>query len=233
MPHPDNIFVAIAGNIGVGKTTLTGLLHRRFQWRPFFETVAENPYLADFYDDMQRWAFHSQIFFLTQRLKMHLELQEWAGVCVQDRTIYEDAEIFAQNLFESGCMTGRDFQSYQDLYQTLAGSLKRPDLVVYLKASPWTLVSRIRKRGREYERDIDREYLLKLNLAYNRWVKRIAEKWSVLVVDTDDYDMERDVNWLESIVEAICERVATAARRSTGGGDEERAGQVTCEDRKT
>lgn len=207
MPHQDNIFVAVSGNIGVGKTTLIDLLHQRFGWQAFYETVAENPYLADFYADMPRWAFHSQVFFLTQRLKMHLQLQEQPRVCVQDRTIYEDAEIFARNLFESGCMSERDFASYTDLYETLAGFLKPPDLVVYLKASPWTLVTRIRKRGRDYERDIDKEYLLKLDLAYNGWVRRIAERWNVLVVDTDRYDMDRDVDWREGILETIAERV--------------------------
>lgn len=214
MQHADNVFVAIAGNIGVGKTTLTELLQQRFGWRPFYETVVQNPYLADFYQDMQRWAFHSQIFFLTQRLKMHFELQQRPGVCVQDRTVYEDAEIFARNLYESGMITERDFHSYNDLYDTLIRSLKRPDLVVYLKASPWTLVSRIRKRGRDYERDIDKEYLLKLDLAYHRWVGRIAEEWNVLIVDTDDYDIERDTKWLESIVEEIAQRVNVPERRS-------------------
>ncbi|RMF70014.1 MAG: deoxynucleoside kinase [Calditrichaeota bacterium] len=199
--------MAIAGNIGVGKTTLTGLLHERFGWKAFFEPEVKNPYIGDFYKDMRRWAFHSQIFFLTQRFKDHLHIQESTSPCIQDRTIYEDAEIFAENLFQRGLMPERDYASYRNLYDAMVSSLKRPALVIYLKASTWTLLSRIRKRGRAYERDIDKEYLAQLNISYDRWIKRISQSWNVLVVDTDNYNLNRDVEWLEGILEEIRERV--------------------------
>jgi deoxyadenosine/deoxycytidine kinase len=200
---PQNFFVAVAGNIGVGKTTLTNLLVERFGWTGFLEKEVDNPYLADFYKDMPAWAFQSQIFFLKERLKDHLQIQATNGPCVQDRTIYEDAEIFAYNLFERGLMHPRDYTCYADLYAAISSSLQPPDLFVYLRASTWTLISRIRKRGRDYEQNIDKEYLAQLNLNYERWAKRIAEKYSLLVVDTDAYDMHRDRGWLESIVAEI------------------------------
>jgi deoxyadenosine/deoxycytidine kinase len=202
-----NPFVAIAGNIGVGKTTLTNLLVERFGWTAFFEKEVANPFLADFYQDMPAWAFHSQIFFLKERLKDHLRIQATNAPCVQDRTIYEDAEIFAYNLFERGLMHERDYACYADLYAAISSSLRPPDLFVYLRASTWTLISRIRKRGRAYEQNLDKEYLAQLNLNYERWVKRILEKYSVMIVDTDAHDVHRDKDWLESMIEEIKRRV--------------------------
>lgn len=199
--------VAIAGNIGVGKTSLGELLHERFGWKVFYEPETHNPYLECFYQDMRRWAFHSQIFFLTQRFKDHLTIQETSAPCIQDRTIFEDAEIFAANLFQRELMPARDYESYRNLYQAMVLTLERPAIVVYLKASTWTLLSRIRKRGRHYERDIDREYLAQLNIGYEQWIKRISKTWNVLVIDTDNYDLNRDQNWLEGILEEIMNRV--------------------------
>jgi deoxyadenosine/deoxycytidine kinase len=204
---PKNIFVAIAGNIGVGKTTLTKLLVERFGWAGFLEKEVANPYLADFYKDMPAWAFQSQIFFLKERLKDHLRIQATNGPCVQDRTIYEDAEIFAYNLFERGLMLPRDYACYADLYAAISSSLHPPDLFVYLRASTWTLISRIRKRGRDYEQNIDKEYLAQLNLGYNHWAKRMSEKYSLMTVETDAHDVYRDKDWLEGIVEEIRSRV--------------------------
>jgi deoxyadenosine/deoxycytidine kinase len=206
MPH--NFFVAIAGNIGVGKTTLTNLLVERLGWTGFLEKEIANPYLADFYADMPTWAFQSQIFFLKERLKDHLLIQATNGPCVQDRTIYEDAEIFAYNLFERGLMHRRDYACYADLYAAISSSLRPPDLFVYLRASTWTLISRIRKRGRDYEQNIDKEYLAQLNLNYERWAKRVAEKYSLMVIDTDELDIYRDRGRLESIVEEIKRQAA-------------------------
>jgi deoxyadenosine/deoxycytidine kinase len=205
---PKNAFVAIAGNIGVGKTTLTNLLVKRFGWTGFFEKEVANPYLADFYRDMPAWAFQSQIFFLKERLKDHLRIQATNGPCVQDRTIYEDAEIFALNLLERGLMHARDYACYADLYAALSSSLRPPDLFIYLRASTWTLISRIRKRGRDYEQNIDKEYLAQLNLNYERWAKRVAEKHSLLVIETDEYDVYRDRDWLEGIIGEIGRRVS-------------------------
>jgi len=196
-------FIAIAGNIGVGKTTLTNLLVERFDWTAYFEKVVDNPYLPDFYQDMPRWAFQSQMFFLKERLKDHLQIQSAKKSCVQDRTIYEDAEIFARNLFERKLMLPRDYQCYHDMYQAIVALLTPPDLFIYLRASIWTLISRINQRGRDYEKNIDKEYLQQLNSAYDRWAKRFAQKHSLLVIDTDNYDMHRDTDWLEGIIEVI------------------------------
>jgi len=205
---PQNSFVAIAGNIGVGKTTLTRLLVERFGWTGFFEKEVANPYLADFYQDMPAWAFQSQIFFLKERLQDHLQIQATPAPCVQDRTIYEDAEIFARNLFERGLMPARDYACYADLYTAISSSLRPPGLFVYLRASTWTLISRIRQRGRDYERNLDKEYLAQLNLNYERWVKRIFERQQVMIVDTDAHDVYRDKDWLEDVIAEIKRRVA-------------------------
>jgi deoxyadenosine/deoxycytidine kinase len=204
-------FVAIAGNIGVGKTTLTELLVKRFGWTAYFEKVVDNPYLPDFYQDMPRWAFQSQMFFLKERLKDHLQIQSARESCVQDRTIYEDAEIFARNLFDRKLMLPRDYQCYRDMYQAIVELLTPPDLFIYLRASIWTLMSRINQRGRDYEKNIDKEYLQQLNSAYDRWAKRVAQKHGILVIDTDNYDVNRDTDWLESIIEVIDKKVRIEA----------------------
>ena len=198
-----NYFFALAGNIGVGKTTWTCLLSERFNWRPYYEKVVENPYLADFYHDMERWSFHSQIFFLTQRFKAHLEIQQTSSTCIQDRTIFEDGEIFAWNLHNKKVMSDKDYQNYKDLYNTVIGSLRYPDLIIYLRASTWTLISRIRKRGRDYERAIDKEYLAQLNQGYEAWIERYSKQHRVLVVETDDLDIEKDTSRLNEIIKQI------------------------------
>lgn len=196
-------FFALAGNIGVGKTTWTRLLSDRFGWRPYYEKVVENPYLADFYQDMNRWSFHSQIFFLTQRIKAHLEIQRIQSTCIQDRTIFEDGEVFAKNLYANKTMSEKDYQNYKELYETIIDSLRFPDLIIYLRASTWTLISRIRKRGRDYERSISKEYLAQLNSAYEDWIKCYAVNNRVLVVDTDDLDIEKDTSRLNEILKKI------------------------------
>ena len=196
-------FVAIAGNIGVGKTSLSKLLNKRFGWKVFLEPERQNPYLADFYQDMPRWAYHSQIFFLTERFRDHLKIQPRNEPSIQDRTIYEDAEIFAENLFQRELMPAREYESYKRLYRAMVLTLKKPAIVVYLKATTWTLLSRIRKRGRNYERDLDREYLAQLNILYDNWVKKISKSWNVLVIDTENYDMTADAAWLEGILAEI------------------------------
>ncbi|MCA9740563.1 MAG: deoxynucleoside kinase [Deferribacteres bacterium] len=200
-------YIAIAGNIGVGKTTMTKLLCERFAWYGFLEKVVENPYLEDFYHNMPAWAFQSQIFFLKERLKDHHQIHHIQQTCVQDRTIFEDAEIFARNLFERKIMTPRDYAVYRELYEAVKGFLRTPDLFIYLRASAWTLVSRIRKRGREYEQHIDKEYLLQLNKLYNEWAVEQAKTQRVLIIDTDHYDVDRDPDWREGIIAEIASLV--------------------------
>jgi deoxyadenosine/deoxycytidine kinase len=163
-------FIAIAGNIGAGKSTLTGLLSAAFGWEPFYEASAENPYLADFYADMERWSFHSQVFFLGKRLEHHYQLLQHAGSVVQDRTVYEDAEIFARNLYVQGHMAERDYEAYRRLYQAISAFLPPPDLIVYLESSVEKLVEHIRRRDRDYERSISAEYLMALNGLYEAWI---------------------------------------------------------------
>lgn len=180
-------FVIVAGNIGVGKSTLVAMLCKRLDWEPFFETVVENPYLADFYGDMHAWAFHSQVFFLATRLRAIRSLVDHPTSVIQDRSVYEDAEVFAHNLYQQGLMSERDYSSYCDLYQALAAFLPAPDLVIYLRASVDTLASRIHLRDRAYEREIRRPYLEQLNGLYEKWIDSFS-LCPVLTVPADDLD---------------------------------------------
>lgn len=176
--------VAVAGNIGAGKTTLTEMLSKHYKWIPQFEDVDHNPYLMDFYEDMPRWSFNLQIFFLNSRLNQLLEIQNGTETVIQDRTIYEDANIFAPNLHDMGLMSKRDFDNYYKFFQTLKSMIQPPDLLIYLKASVPALVGQIQKRGREYEENIRLDYLKKLNELYNRWIEGYKEG-PVLVIDID------------------------------------------------
>ena len=176
--------VAIAGNIGAGKTTLTEMLSKHYRWIPQFEDVDHNPYWMDFYDDMTRWSFNLQIYFLHGRLNQILEIQRGTETVIQDRTIYEDANIFAPNLHEMGLMSKRDFDNYFGFFSTIKTMVQPPDLLIYLKASVPTLVSQIQKRGREYEENIRLDYLKKLNEYYNKWVEGYKEG-PLLIIDCD------------------------------------------------
>ncbi|MEN9701678.1 MAG: hypothetical protein RIR55_1004 [Bacteroidota bacterium] len=176
--------VAIAGNIGAGKTTLTEMLSKHYRWIPQFEDVDHNPYLTDFYDDMPRWSFNLQIYFLHGRLNQILDIQRGTETIIQDRTIYEDANIFAPNLHEMGLMSKRDFDNYFGFFSTIKSMVQPPDLLIYLKASVPTLVSQIQKRGREYEENIRLDYLKKLNEYYNKWIEGYTEG-PLLVIDCD------------------------------------------------
>ncbi len=199
-------FVAIAGNIGVGKSTLTALLSERLNWEPFFEAVNDNPYLADFYQDMQRWSFHSQIYFLSRRLRHHWQLLQRANSVAQDRTVYEDAEIFARNLRRQGLMDNRDYHSYRELYEVVTTVLPPPDLIVYLRASVPTLQERIRHRGRPYEQNISSEYLNQLNELYEEWIAGFT-LCPILSVPSDDLDFVQNPGHLDLIVDKIIEKL--------------------------
>jgi deoxyadenosine/deoxycytidine kinase len=199
-------FVAVAGNIGVGKSTLVAMLCERLGWQPFYEPVAENPYLVDFYRDMRLWAFHSQIFFLTHRLRAHRQLIDHPTSAIQDRSVYEDAEIFACNLYRQGLISDRDYAAYRELYQVLCEFLPPPDLVVYLRASVSTLQKRISHRGRDYEREITPGYLAQLNELYQEWIDRFS-LCPVLTVPADDLDYVAHTSHLDLIVRKIQEKL--------------------------
>lgn len=199
-------FIAIAGNVGVGKSTLTGLLAQRLGWKPFFEAVDENPYLADFYSDMRAWSFHSQIFFLSRRLRHHRQLLGYPNSVVQDRSVYEDAEIFAHNLYLQGDMDERDYGSYRELYEVLTSFLPPPDLIVYLRASLPTLVNRIAMRGRDYERDISHDYLERLNRLYEGWIDGFT-LCPVLSVPADKFDFVANNDHLSLVAAKILEKL--------------------------
>jgi deoxyadenosine/deoxycytidine kinase len=199
-------FIAIAGNIGVGKSTLALLLSRRLGWEPFLEAVEDNPYLADFYQDMERWSFHSQIYFLSRRLRHHWELLQHANPVIQDRTVYEDAEVFAQNLYQQGLMSERDYRSYRELYEVVTAVLPPPDLIIYLRASVPVLLERIRKRGRPYEKGIPSVYLEQLNRLYEIWIARFS-LCPVLSIPSDDMDFVLNSRHLELITEKVLEKL--------------------------
>jgi len=199
-------FVAVAGNIGVGKSTLVSLLCERLGWEPFYEPVAENPYLADFYQDMRTWAFHSQIFFLTHRLRAHRQLLDHPTSAIQDRSVYEDAEVFARNLYQQGQIDERDYRSYRELYQVLADFLPPPDLVVYLRASVPKLLERIKLRGRTYERRINEDYLKQLNQLYEDWIHHFS-LCPVLTVPADDLDYVANSSHLDLVVRKVQEKL--------------------------
>jgi deoxyadenosine/deoxycytidine kinase len=199
-------FVAIAGNIGVGKSTLVTMLCRRLEWQPFYEPEGENPYLADFYQDMRAWSFHSQIFFLTRRLRLHRQLLDHPTSAIQDRSVYEDAEVFARNLYRQGLINERDYGSYRDLYQVLVDFLPPPDLVVYLRATVPTLITRIQSRGRAYERQISSEYLDQLNQLYDDWITHFS-LCPVLTVPTDELNYVAHPGHLDLIAQKIQEKL--------------------------
>ncbi len=197
-------FVAVAGNIGVGKSTLTRLLSEHLGWEPFYEAVSDNPYLADFYQDMYRWSFHSQIFFLSRRLRHHYLLSQRPNSVVQDRTVYEDAEVFARNLYQQGLMSERDYSSYRELYEVLGLLLPPPDLVIYLRASVPTLLDRISHRGRSFEREIDPAYLERLNHLYEEWVEGFS-LCPVLTIPSDQLDFVANPHHLDLIAGRVIE----------------------------
>ena len=194
--------IAIAGNIGAGKTSLTVLLHKHYGWEAHYEDVVENPYLDDFYAEMERWSFNLQIYFLNSRFLQILEIQKKGNDVVQDRSIYEDAHIFAPNLNAMGLMTHRDFKNYQAVFELMESLVKGPDLMIYLRSSISNLVSQIHKRGRDYENSISIEYLSRLNERYEAWVHNY-NKGKVLIIDVDEINFVDNTSDLSTVIEKI------------------------------
>jgi deoxyadenosine/deoxycytidine kinase len=194
--------IAIVGNIGAGKTTLTELLAKNYGWDPLFEAVDNNPYLEDFYSDMKRWSFNLQIYFLNTRYRQIIDIQKNGHNIIQDRTIYEDAYIFAENLHDMGLMTTRDYENYAAIFDNITEFIKPPDLLIYLKASVPTLVNNIQRRGREYESGIRLDYLSKLNDKYDKWIKGY-KLGKLLIIDKDNIDFANNTEDLATIVQLV------------------------------
>lgn len=194
--------IAIAGNIGAGKTTLCTRLGKHFGWDVHYESTEDNPYLSDFYNDMQRWAFNLQIYFLNSRYKQILRIQQGSRTVIQDRTIYEDAYIFAPNLHDMSLISARDFQNYQDLFHTMTSQIKAPDLLIYLRASIPTLVSHIQSRGRDYEGSMSLDYLKRLNERYENWIANYTVG-KLLIINSDTIDFENNPEDLGKVVNLV------------------------------
>ncbi len=194
--------IAIAGNIGSGKTTLTKLLSKHFGWKAHFEDVDTNPYLNSFYEDMQRWSFNLQVYFLNSRFRQVIKIRQSGKTVIQDRTIYEDAYIFAPNLHSMNLMSTRDFENYSSLFELMSTFIQPPDLLIYLRSSVPNLVNQIQKRGREYEESIRIDYLKLLNERYEGWITKY-EAGKLLIIDVDDIDFESNPEDLGMVIEKI------------------------------
>lgn len=214
----NGFFLAIAGNIGVGKTELTNRLSAELGWAAHYEPVIQNPYLDPFYKDMQRWSFHLQIYFLGERFKAQVEIGRSPLPFIQDRTIYEDAEIFARTLYEQGSMTPVDYDNYVALFHCMVGFLRPPDLIVYLKADPETLMGRIAKRGRDSEKSIGIDYIQRLNNAYDDWMERAAAQCEVVTIDTDRVPIQGDTPAFRDLIDRLKHRYPPQAELRLDGG---------------
>ena len=194
--------LAIAGNIGAGKTTLTKMLSKHYGWVPYYEDVLKNPYLDDFYERMERWSFNLQIYFLNSRFNQMIDCANNEKDTIQDRTIYEDANIFAPNLLSMGLMTNRDFKNYDSIFKTLKTYIKNPDLLIYLRSGIPNLVDQIHKRGRDYENSISIEYLSRLNERYEAWIEKYDSS-NLLIIEVDDIDFVESKDDFDSILSLI------------------------------
>lgn len=194
--------IAIAGNIGSGKTTLTTLLSKHYGWQPHYEEVDANPYLADFYDDMQRWSFSLQVYFLNSRFSQINDIRKTGKTVIQDRTIYEDAHIFAPNLYDMGLMSRRDFENYTSLFELMSSLVQAPDLLIYLRASVPKLVEQIQCRGREYESNIRLDYLKRLNERYEAWAEHYTQG-KILIINVDEYNFIKSKSDLSTIIDKV------------------------------
>ena len=201
-----NPHIGIAGNIGAGKTTLTEKLTSKFDWEPIYESVVDNPYLEDFYEDMSKWSFNLQIYFLNHRFQNQVTLSSMNKGFVQDRTIYEDKEIFAKNLRDLNFLSDRDWKTYENLFDNMTDFIREPDLIIYLKASTDTLLSRIQGRNRDFEKNIDPEYIHSLNIYYDKWIASLDQR-KTLVVKTDNFNIFKDKKKLDEIFKLIKSRI--------------------------
>lgn len=199
--------IAVAGNIGAGKTTLTAMLSKQFKWQPHFEDVVVNPYLDDFYESMERWSFNLQIYFINSRLKQVMQIRSSGKDVIQDRTIYEDAYIFAPNLHAMGLMTNRDFNNYLSLFDLMQSFVSPPDLLIYLRSSIPNLVQQIHKRGRDYEKSISTEYLERLNERYEAWIQSY-DKGKLLIIDVDQHDFVESKEDYQKVIQKITESLS-------------------------
>ena len=200
--------IAIAGNIGAGKTTLTKLLAKHYKWEAQLEDVVDNPYLDDFYNQMERWSFNLQVYFLNSRFRQVIQIRESGKNIIQDRTIYEDANIFAPNLHAMGLMTNRDFKNYSSLFSLMESTVQPPDLLIYLRSSIPNLVNQIHKRGREYENSISIDYLSRLNERYEAWIHKF-QKGRLLIINVDDLDFVEKAADLSKVITKIDSEINT------------------------
>tara|TARA_Y100001936_G_scaffold56440_1_gene55340 strand:- start:12307 stop:12930 length:624 start_codon:yes stop_codon:yes gene_type:complete len=195
-------FIGIAGNIGVGKTTFTKLVSEKMNLIPYYESVDDNPYLSDFYSDMERWSFNLQVYFLQHRFRHHIQIMNSSNGVIQDRTIYEDVSIFAYNLYDMKIMSKRDWDTYTELFDNMTQFLKKPDLIIYLKASTDTLINRIKNRNRDYEKDISEAYLHRLNIYYKKWFSS-SNDFNVFEIDTNKFNIFNDLDKFDKICDDI------------------------------
>ena len=201
-----NPFIGIAGNIGVGKTTMTEKISQRLNWDPIYESVIDNPYLEDFYLNMSRWSFNLQVYFLYNRLSNQIKLMNQGHSFIQDRTIYEDREIFALNLYKTGNMSNRDWKTYNNLFNYMSSFVTEPDIIIYLQANTDTLMSRIKNRKREFEKDMSSEYLHSLNIYYEKWIGKL-KKEKVLIIDTNNFNIFKDTERFNGIISEIKNKI--------------------------
>jgi deoxyadenosine/deoxycytidine kinase len=209
-------YLAIAGNIGVGKSMITRLVGETFGWSMYFEPVITNPYLADYYQDMQRWSFHLQVYFLSKRFEVQKKIIDQNRSAVQDRTIYEDVEIFAPTLHSRGCMDDRDYENYREIFRNMVAFLKVPDLIVYLRCAPQTALSRIQQRGRSIESDIPLDFLTDLHAAYEDWIERAPSLCPVEIIDTEAVNLRDDGQAREALLQLVSVRHAEKHAVMTG-----------------
>ena len=198
----NKLFIAVAGNIGVGKTTFSEKMSQEFDLKVHYESVDDNPYLSDFYSNMHRWSFNLQIYFLQHRFQSHINISKSNIGIIQDRTIYEDVSIFAYNLYKMKIMSKRDWDTYQNLFNNMVQFLRKPDIIIYLKASTDTLINRIKNRNRDFEKDIDEVYLHRLNIYYKEWFSKI-ENFNVLEINTNNFNIFKDEEKLNKIYDDI------------------------------